>query len=73
LLQCSIPFELGLSGAVILKVIDFNGKVIRVIKGDFEKGYNEIKLINLKGNGIFYYQLETSEKMLIKKMILVNQ
>jgi hypothetical protein len=71
LLQCSIPFELGLSEAVILKVIDFNGKVIRVIKGDFEKGYNEIKLINLNGN--FYYQLETSEKTLIKKMILVNQ
>jgi len=42
-----------LSEAVILKVIDFNGKVIRVIKGDFEKGNNEIKLINLNGNGIF--------------------
>ncbi|MFK7775408.1 MAG: cohesin domain-containing protein [Saprospiraceae bacterium] len=69
----TIPFELVLSETVILKVSDLNGRVIKVIKGDFEKGYNEINLINLTGNGIFYYQLETSKKTLIKKMILVNK
>ena len=66
-----IPFELVEGGTVTLKVIDINGKVVKVVNGDFAKGYNEIKLSNLKGSGVMYYQLETGAEILVKKMILV--
>ena len=67
-----IPFELIEGSAITLKVIDINGKLVKVIKGNFAKGYNEIKLSDLKGSGVMYYQLETGTETLIKKMILVD-
>ncbi|MEM6966215.1 MAG: T9SS type A sorting domain-containing protein [Bacteroidota bacterium] len=69
----TIPFELEKAGTATLKVMDINGKVVSVIEGDFVKGYNEIQVMNLQGSGIMYYQLETNETTLTKKMILVNK
>jgi len=67
-----VPFELIEGGTVTLKVIDINGKLIKVVNGDFAKGYNEIKLSNMNGSGVMYYQLETKAETLVKKMILVD-
>ncbi len=68
-----IPFQLVEGGEVTLKVIDINGKTVRVVRGDYAKGYNEINLTNLKGSGVMYYQLETGSETLVKKMILINK
>ena len=68
-----IPFQLAEGGEVTLKVIDINGKIVKVVRGDYTKGYNEINLTDLKGSGVMYYQLETGSETLVKKMILINK
>ena len=67
-----IPFELAKGGDVTLKVIDINGKIVSVVKGNYAKGFNQIKLTDLNASGVLYYQLETGAETLIKKMIIIE-
>jgi hypothetical protein len=66
-----IPFVLPEKAEVDFSIYDVNGKRIYNINQEFDRGYNEIEISaeELKHEGIFYYNLNTSEHSATRKMI----
>jgi hypothetical protein len=50
------------------------GKVLRVVEGDYAKGYNEVtmKRNEISATGVLYYQLDTDKYTAAKKMIVME-
>jgi len=69
-----INFTLPTAGNATLKVMDAQGKVLKVIAADYAKGANSItlKANELGATGILYYQLESAENIATKKMIVIE-
>ncbi|MBP6184103.1 MAG: T9SS type A sorting domain-containing protein [Saprospiraceae bacterium] len=69
-----IGFNLPEASRATLKVYDVTGKVVKVVRGDFAKGYNSINLdrTDIHGNGMLYYQLDTPTDSATKRMILID-
>jgi hypothetical protein len=69
-----IGFELPTASEATISVYDVTGKVIKVVRGDYAKGYNEVSLERneLNSAGVLYYQLESGEYTATKKMILID-
>ncbi len=69
-----IGFELPIESKASLLIIDIAGKIIKEIRGDFQKGYNEIKIQNtdLPSGGVYYYQMLTSNQKITKKLVLIE-
>ena len=69
-----IGFNLPEATTATLKVYDVTGKVVKVVSGDYAKGYNTINLtrVDIQGNGMLYYQLDTPTDSATKRMILVD-
>jgi hypothetical protein len=69
-----IGFNLPEASTATLKVYDVTGKVMKVVVGDYAKGYNAITLTRaeIEGNGMLYYQLETPTDSATKRMITVE-
>jgi len=57
-----------------LTINDVTGRVLKVIKGDFAKGANQISIDSkeLPARGVFYYTLTAGEHVATKKMILLE-
>ena len=69
-----IGFVLPSKGNATLKVMDVTGKVLKVVRGEYAKGYNEIKLAkkDLSATGVLYYQIESGDYVATKKMVLID-
>jgi hypothetical protein len=69
-----IGFNLPEAGAATMTIYDVTGKVLRVIDGEFAKGYNQIDLMrtDVNASGVVYYQLTSGEYSATKKMIIVE-
>ncbi|MFK7982684.1 MAG: T9SS type A sorting domain-containing protein [Saprospiraceae bacterium] len=70
-----IGFDLPVASTATMTILDMSGKVVKVIKGEYGKGYNQI-IIEGKAfteHGMFYYQLATQNGVETKKMILLKQ
>jgi len=67
-----IGFTLPEATTATLKVMDVTGKVLRAVQGDYSKGYNEVRLSDIPGAGVLYYQLETPTNSATKKMIIIE-
>ncbi len=69
-----ISFNLPQASAATLTIYDVSGKVLKVITGDYAKGYHNIQLDRaaLSGTGMLYYQLDTDTDSDTKKMILID-
>ena len=67
-----IPFVLPAPSAAKLVVMNTSGAVLKVVERDFEKGYNQISLEDLKASGVLYYRLETAFGTVTKKMVQVR-
>jgi uncharacterized protein YfcZ (UPF0381/DUF406 family) len=69
-----IGFNLPERGDAVLTVYDVTGKVLTVIEGDYEKGYNQVSLERneLSASGIVYYQLESGDYSATKKMVIIE-
>jgi hypothetical protein len=69
-----IGFSLPTASTATLTVYDVTGKVMKVVKGDYAKGYNAITLTRaeIEGNGMLYYQLDTPTDSATKRMITVE-
>ena len=52
--------------------MDVTGRVVQQYQATYTKGYHEIKVRELEGKGMYYYQLKTSDSLLTKKMIVVE-
>ncbi len=70
----TIGFNLPEASTATLTITDVSGKVVKVVNGDYAKGYNEIKLQrgDLPGTGIMYYQLDTDNDSATKMMLLID-
>ena len=66
----TIGFQLPEASTAALTVFDISGKIILERKGQYGQGYHEINIdnVNLPGNGIFYYRIETPTHTATKKM-----
>ncbi|MEO1260846.1 MAG: HYR domain-containing protein [Bacteroidota bacterium] len=66
----TIGFQLPEATTAALTVFDISGKIILERKGQYGQGYHEINIenVNLPGNGIFYYRIETPTHTATKKM-----
>ena len=69
-----IGFNLPQASAATLTIYDVSGKVLRLIDGDYAKGYNEVSInrSELSGSGVLYYTLETDSDSATKRMILIE-
>jgi Dockerin type I domain/Cohesin domain len=67
-----IGFNLPSAQAATLKVYDVTGKAIKMVNADYAKGYNEVKIADLKATGVLYYTLETQGFTATKKMVIVE-
>ncbi|MBK9014611.1 MAG: T9SS type A sorting domain-containing protein [Saprospiraceae bacterium] len=70
----TIGFYLPEATSATLTVSDVQGKVVKVIKGDYSKGYNTVKLnrSDVGANGVLSYRLDTDSDSATRKMILVD-
>jgi len=69
-----ISFSLPTESDATLKLIDINGRVVKLIKGHYPKGYSEINInkSELPAGGVYYYQLESNGQSAQKKMIVIE-
>lgn len=69
-----ISFQLSNNEAATLSIYDVSGKILKVVSGNFEKGYNEIRVdkSDLRSTGVLYYRLETSSDLATRKMIVLD-
>lgn len=75
----SIEFELPASGSIALRVFDLRGRLIRVLaEGDYAAGVHRVSWNGLDAmgqsvaSGTYFYELRTSERLLIRKMGLLK-
>ena len=68
-----IGFELPEAGQATLTVTDLSGKVLQVIDGTFNAGYNAITLSSKNlAEGVLYYTLQTADHTATKKLVIVK-
>jgi len=69
----TISFSLPAAERGNIQIMDLNGKIIKSIEKNFEKGINreEVQLENVSP-GVFYYKVSTSSHSAIKKMVLID-
>jgi len=72
--QTLISFNLPEATTATVKVNDVNGRLLKVINGQFNEGYNELRLNSseLQAAGVLYYTVETAEYTATKKMIIIE-
>jgi len=68
-----IGFVLPEASQATLTIYDVSGRELKVIEGDYEKGYNELSVESSDlANGVLYYELSTPSHKGMKKMILIK-
>jgi Dockerin type I domain len=70
----NIRFYLPNASTATLTVSDAAGRIIKLVKSDFAKGYNAISLqrSELPASGVLFYQVETSAGSATKRMIAID-
>ncbi len=69
-----IGFNLPVAGEATLTIQDVTGRTLRVVRGQFAQGYNQVtlKATDLNATGVLTYTLEAAEFTATKKMIIVE-
>ncbi len=69
-----IGFKLPESTDASVTIYDVTGKVLKVIEGQFTKGYNEVSVNkrDLNVSGVLYYQLDSEVYTAARKMVLID-
>ncbi|MEK7255117.1 MAG: cohesin domain-containing protein, partial [Bacteroidota bacterium] len=69
-----IGFYLPEATSATLTISDVQGKVVKVITGNFHKGYNQetVKRSELGATGVLYYRLDSGADSATRKLILVD-
>ena len=69
-----VGFNLPVAGDATLTVQDVTGRTLRVIKGAYAQGYNQVilKSNDLKATGVLYYTLESGEFRATRKMVILE-
>jgi hypothetical protein len=69
-----IGFNIPEAAEVTIRIHDVTGKALKMIRGDFAKGYNNVTVNakELPAVGVLYYTIETADYTATKKMIIVE-
>ena len=69
-----IGFNLAEASHATLTINDVTGRVLKVVRGDFAKGANQVSIDSkeLLATGVLYYTLTAGAYIATKKMILVK-
>ena len=69
-----IGFHLPQAGNVTLLIQDVTGKVVKVVSGEYAKGYNQIALKReeLQATGVLNYTLQSGSFSATKRMVVVE-
>ncbi|NNE15880.1 MAG: T9SS type A sorting domain-containing protein, partial [Saprospiraceae bacterium] len=69
-----ISFEMPQGGSAKLSFFDVTGKVLKVIQGNYEAGYNSVKVSDedLDVPGMIYYKLQTGEHTATRHMVVIK-
>jgi len=72
--ETTISFNLPENAPVTLRFFDFSGRLVHRIKGDYERGMNNITVHknSLSTNGVLYYELSTPGFTGRKKMVVIE-
>ncbi len=72
--ETNIGFELPEDGRAILSIFDVNGRLVKAYQGDFNRGYNELRIErkDLPATGLLYYRLQMGKLTATKKMVLLQ-
>ena len=67
-------FSLPEAASATLTVTDVTVKVLRIIKGEYARGYHEINLnsAQLPATGVLYYTLKTGDYTATRKMVILQ-
>ncbi|MCB0688656.1 MAG: T9SS type A sorting domain-containing protein [Saprospiraceae bacterium] len=71
--ETTIGFTLPKAQEARLSIFDVQGRLLKVINGNFQAGYNALIIAkkDLINQGILYYQLETPDYLATRKMVLL--
>jgi len=69
-----ISFLLPEAARATVRIQDLNGRVLKAIERDFDRGYNELRIERheLPARGVLYYSLETGDYYATRKMIVLE-
>ena len=69
-----ISFNLPEQANAQLSIMDISGKIVKVYKGTFQQGYNELKIqaSDLPNAQILYYKLESAAHTAVRKMTSIK-
>ncbi|MBK8043176.1 MAG: T9SS type A sorting domain-containing protein [Haliscomenobacter sp.] len=69
-----IGFTLPGAGEATLTIQDVTGRTLRVVRGQFAQGYNQVnvKASDLNATGVLSYTLKAGEYTATKKMIILE-
>ena len=72
--QTLIEFQLPKSGEVVLTLMSSDGRILKTEEGWFEKGNHKVvwNANDMQEHGVYYYQMETENHSIIKKMIRID-
>ena len=72
--ETQVTFYLSTASPAILTIMDVHGKVVKTIQGDYERGEHSIVLNrqDIKGSGLFYYQLTAAAGKITKTMLVLD-
>ena len=72
--QTLIEFQIPKAGHVVLKLLSYDGRVLRTDEGWYEKGnHKQVWNANdMPEHGVYYYQLEAENHTITKKMIRID-
>src|SRR5690625_1721662 len=72
--ETTIGLHLKEATKATLSVYDVTGKMLKIVEGEFNQGYNEVKLAgsDLNATGVLYYQLDTKTYTATKKMVVIE-
>lgn len=70
----TIGFRLPETARATLRVFNSAGQMVRMVVGEFAKGYNEVRFeqSDLGTPGVYWYELESADRSDRKKMVLMN-
>lgn len=66
----NIGFHLPEAAPVTIRVVDVSGKVVKMIRGDFSQGYNDVQIDDMKTSGVYYYRVDTPTHTATRKMVV---
>jgi hypothetical protein len=72
--ETAIGFSLPEASAATLTIYDVTGRIVKTIKGDYSAGYHviEVDSNDLGESGIWYYQFDSGNQSITKKMIMIK-